>query len=547
MSAPVILFDSSSVELESKVFEIKKQLTIRAIGLQPGDYITFEALSVTAGARSSVCGCFIREATGGAIAGLVELQCPTCESDTPQPVRLTERNPIVILDSPQDSLLRALYHGDGVDLQTVLVTAQETETEDLTDSMRGCPPVCCEDEPQTWVETGPRRCSELGYEAQEISNCGNYRWTVLEPAVWVDNGITRCSEDGYETQQVNQCGLIRWTVQGPAVWTANGITRCNGGNEEAQEVNQCGIIRWTVTGVLTWTANGVTRCNAGNFEVQEVNACAGLRWTVVGPITWTANGTTRCNGANVENQEVNQCGDIRWTAVGPATWNENGNFRCFGGNYQAQEVSSCGDTRWTTIAAVTWTPTGLTQCIGGFVSNQEENQCGNLRYVATIEACATDAIVALPSNVVPATTEDCEIPTTIYGIRDALLGSPDGFINIGNNVVPYYGVGDCCTLPSTILPARAPGFDNDCTLPMATYGGEENLLGRPLGFINYGGYIIPYYGFNTCGGEITPQTTDSCVIPLNVINRRDNLMGEPLGFMDVNGYIIPYYATESCE
>lgn len=578
--APLEIFNPASGSDESLSFKIVNQVTITAIGLLEDDYITFEAIQTSPAERDKLCGCYIIPGTPGQVMGIIELQCPTCESDTPQVVRLTTRNPVVILDAPQTGLLRAIYHGDGVAMHLVTAWVQETDTQDLTDSMRGCPPVCCEDEPQTWDDTGERRCFEGNYEMREISNCGNYRWTVIEAFVWVDTGQTRCDVGGVERQQQNQCGEIRWDVteasvwvdtgntrcvdgqpekqqinqcgflqwidDGSAVWVPTGATRCNGGNVEAQEESACGF-RWVVTGAVTWTDTGVRRCTAGAPERQEINDCGQLRWVSDGAIAWTPTGATRCESGNVEQFEENQCGDTRWSIVGPVTWTADGTTRCLGGNYQAREVDNCGNFRWTTIEAIAWTPTGLSECIGGVITIQEENQCGNLRWTPTEESCVAPP-VTIPLGAMPPTpTDDCEIPATLYGVPDALLGAPEGWLDISSSIVPYYGIVPCCEINTDIRPAAAPATTKDCILPMLTYGGEEALLGRPLGFINYFGYLLPYYGVAVCGTLASPAAADTaCVIPVGMIGRRDAIMGQPQGWVDIGGYAVPFYAVQGC-
>lgn len=218
----IILFDVDSANNASRTFQLPEsgQYTIVAVGMQPGDFITFEVIHVNPGARAIICGCYLTPETMASLIGIQELLCPTCESDgAPRPVQLTERNPILVLDWPQDTLLRAIYHGDGVDMGTVTVWAVETNTPDLTDAMRGCPPLCCEDEEETWTETGQRRCDNETetVEVQEVSNCGNTRW-VEDPTppdpYWNPTGVYDCVNFVCQQQQVNPCGELQWVSTG---------------------------------------------------------------------------------------------------------------------------------------------------------------------------------------------------------------------------------------------------------------------------------------------------------------------------------------------
>lgn len=404
-----ILFDSASTNLDSPTFILNPQKTIIAVGMQPGDYITFEAVLLTKGDPASACGCFINRLVPGSVKGVEELQCPTCESDTPQLVRLTERNPVVVLDAPQGTLLRAIYHGTGIDMRTVTVAAYDSTTKDLTDSMRGCPPVCCEDEPQTWVETGVRRCNDATetVEVLELSNCGNYRWSddpVPPSNYWVATGEIRCVErfeDGSETpewfveqREENPCGEARWIEVGPAEWHETGVRRCDDGSEivEVQEVNQCGHLRWVADPnppSSYWTQTGEIRCSGETVEAREVNPCGESRWEATDiSIEWLETGTVICsvlNDVDTWIEETNQCGTRRLVSGPAQAWQETGVMRCRSGNVYLEERNQCQRSRWALLGPEVWEATGVRRCTGSFVDNEEANQCGQIRWVSTTE------------------------------------------------------------------------------------------------------------------------------------------------------------------
>ena len=191
------LFQPSSPANDSVVFELKQQMTVVAMGMQPDDYITFEIVLISDAARAKICGCRLLEAGTSSVYQLQPLMCPACSDGSPRFVRVTPQNPIVVLDAPQGALLRAMYHGTGVDLHTVTVTVGESDTIDLTSTLRGCPPVYCEDEPETWTPTGLHRCTATYVEIEEISNCGNKRWVECGPTVWTDTGNRRCLGGSY--------------------------------------------------------------------------------------------------------------------------------------------------------------------------------------------------------------------------------------------------------------------------------------------------------------------------------------------------------------
>lgn len=129
------LFDAGTSSLESKVFRLDSQVTVMAVGMADGDYITFEVVKVKAAARQQVCGCYITPMMQSAIEGTETLQCAGC---FPSPVTLTADDPILILDSPQNSLLRAIYNGTGLDDGTASVWVESTNVPNVTDAMRGC-------------------------------------------------------------------------------------------------------------------------------------------------------------------------------------------------------------------------------------------------------------------------------------------------------------------------------------------------------------------------------------------------------------------------
>lgn len=237
----VVLFDKASLAPESNVFAFDKQITISAIGIQGDDYITFERVELQAGKMPDVCGCIIISSTKPSIIGTAELNCPTCEESEPQPIRLTRTNPIVVLDYPQGSALRAIYHGGGLETGEVYVVARQSNTTNLTDELRGCP------KGVIWEDTGVSRCTATMVQRQQQNSCGNIRWVDAYPVTWVDTGVFDCSTGVVRRQQINDCGALRWQGATPVTWTDTGVERCINNFVEAQQVNDCGVIRWQLT------------------------------------------------------------------------------------------------------------------------------------------------------------------------------------------------------------------------------------------------------------------------------------------------------------
>lgn len=120
---------SAPPESETFVIQSGDQLTITSIGLQAGDEITFQLVYVPA-VDPDTCACPPRVELPS-VAGFSQLRC--CGT----PIKLTEDNPVVILDNPQRTLLRAIRNV--ADPTSVWVWAVETETPNLNDRLRGCP------------------------------------------------------------------------------------------------------------------------------------------------------------------------------------------------------------------------------------------------------------------------------------------------------------------------------------------------------------------------------------------------------------------------
>lgn len=131
------LFFPHHVEPESDTFQIEygKQMTIAAIGLEGDDHIEFQMVHVPS-VDPDHCACPPGVATLPTVSGYITLTC--CG----EPIRLTPENPVVVLDSPQRMLLRAVLNAD--DTQAIYAWALETDTRNVTDRMRGCP---CEANP----------------------------------------------------------------------------------------------------------------------------------------------------------------------------------------------------------------------------------------------------------------------------------------------------------------------------------------------------------------------------------------------------------------
>lgn len=424
MEAPIVLFDNTSINLDSPVFQLDGQHSVVAVGMQPGDSITFEVITIAEAARANICGCRITAGLAASVQGMQQLLCPSCESQGIRPVTLSSTNPVVILDAPHNAFLRAIYSGTGIDMRTVTVWVAKSASTDLTDAMRGCPPLCCEDEEETWSPTGMHRCGETLVEIEEISNCGNKRWTECGDVIWTPTGATFCTDNGgdggeddcvlqldgfndgpgYYAEVRNQCGQTRWDfvcgVGSSNYYTETGLIRCQldaggegglSGTVFEQVTNPCGRVSWRERGPMTFTGTGNTRCDldADTYENEVRDDCGNLHWQAAGNLAWTETGNSRCAGGFIEVEERSQpCGFLRWTATAnPVVWSPNGNTRCTGANFEREEVDTCGNTRWITTGGIVWEPTGNYDCRSNINWREERNQCGTLRWVNTGAAC----------------------------------------------------------------------------------------------------------------------------------------------------------------
>ena len=270
--ARIVLFDQNSMQPTSRLFYLHEQVTVVAHGLQADDYITFEVTKINAASMAQACGCDYRPPGVISINSVQSLLCPTCESEDDRLVTVTASNPVVILDSPQGYMLRAVYHGDGLETGEVAVYAQDTRTQDLTDAMRGCAPVCCEDEDLVWQPTGVEVCDGEDLRVEEASQCGQRRWVVVEGgANWVASGTIACTGETVSELQVNRCGHLRWEDTGvPVEWQRTGLSQCVSGTLRMQESNQCGQTRWIDSGVVCDSGGGGSD---GVFIDPETGAC----------------------------------------------------------------------------------------------------------------------------------------------------------------------------------------------------------------------------------------------------------------------------------
>lgn len=363
MSNNNILFDANSSALDSPVFLLENQLTVIATGMAPDDYITFEVLQLLSGDPAKLCGCRLTAASNATIELVKPLTCSMCGPEVnSQEVRLTDNNTFVILDTPQGALLRAIYHGTGVDDGTAKVWYNTSDTPDLNDAMRGCAPA------EVWEDTGETRCNieTDTLEIQQSSSCGGIQWVTGDAFVWVDTGLRNCSgvfSAFVQMQEISPCGDLRW------------VDQPDGAGFQAVE----------------WIATGEHVCDVGGYQRVEQNQCGDIRLSLIEAVEWLPTGEVVCDGTALLTQERNQCGDIRLVDTGLVQWVPTGEVSCVWVPREfesspptyttsTQEVSSCGQLRWTAPSAPVLGSTTVDKiCVDflGAVSTVFTNPCGD--------------------------------------------------------------------------------------------------------------------------------------------------------------------------
>lgn len=130
MSKPKSLFWPGYHLPESDTFEIPLdgQVTVTALGLQPGDSVTFELVFAPA-VQPDLCSC---------PPGIVEL--PSVAAATPlraggKAIKLDAGTPYVIIDAPQGMRVRGVLTTS--DASNIWVWAANTKTHDVSNELRG--------------------------------------------------------------------------------------------------------------------------------------------------------------------------------------------------------------------------------------------------------------------------------------------------------------------------------------------------------------------------------------------------------------------------
>lgn len=125
-----ILIHRDTVDGYSEAFEVRKQATIYAAGLEPGDTVEFYMLLISS-MEVAKCVCPPGQVQLPSVIDEMQLLC--CG----EPIVLTRENPYIIIDAPLRTKLRA--HLTTSMPTTQVVWMEETDTANVNDRMRGCP------------------------------------------------------------------------------------------------------------------------------------------------------------------------------------------------------------------------------------------------------------------------------------------------------------------------------------------------------------------------------------------------------------------------
>lgn len=413
-----VLFDESSIhatDYSLRFFSFRHQATIQAVDLPEDGEITFEIIRIKAGTPDELCGCFIQPGEMPQIIGAETLLCFGCDDEgiDSKPVKVTADNPVVVLNAPQNAILRAKYDGDDIGSFNVWATI-ETDTQELLPGQDGCVD-CCEPDPDSWQETGERRCNldDDKLEALMVDNCGNEEWQEIGDLNWQDTGDFRCDDDKVEKKQVNDCGDIRWEEDGDNEWKATGEFRCVDITDdedtytvELQEEDRCGNLRWEKEKEREWKDTGEIRCvDEDTVEKQQETICGHVRWVEDDkPNEWVETGEVHCSNITddedtytIRHKEIDRCGNIRWSDEQEVEWQDTGVYRS---NKEEgddrQQTTICGHIRWVEAGDSTWTDTGETRCKDNKVEKKQVNLSGHIRWEETDKHCGYFATMALP-------------------------------------------------------------------------------------------------------------------------------------------------------
>jgi len=362
------LFDSSSTGIVSlTIFEISKQVTVTATGMAEGEYVTFEMATINSPARREACGpCDMPEVVMPEATAWQPLMCCGTCGDYTGPTRLSSRNPVVVLDAPINTRIRAVYNGHDFNLAlpfTANISVQDSNVDSVSDNLRGCcPPACeCKDLAITTTVLGetsvrvniagcPTEVTVKLFDGQtlhELTGTGSVTFTGLAPDTTYSVEVTGDCCGDIQAVQVKTaapppCPSLVLSVGSGAPNEAT-VTIVSGGPAEVtvgDQPTQYGTGPFTFTGLTpdtTYTARGTNDC--GNKVTAQVTTlpCPTIALTQTSNTTTSVSVTLTSGGpalVSIGATSVNLATGASKTFTGLAA----------GSEYTAVVTSKCGTT-----------------------------------------------------------------------------------------------------------------------------------------------------------------------------------------------------------
>ncbi|OOF40875.1 MULTISPECIES: hypothetical protein [Rodentibacter] len=163
---PNVLTVISPDVVDVQGFAVSSAVRVTAYGLINEETITFKRVHYcSTQPHFERNGCSLITPTKGELSSAIEYQIGTCT-----PSLTPERNSLII---PYAGNYIPVVNGNPTDL---IVEVEAINLRDFSDKELGIEPCgFCLD--KTWETTGAERCNQHFVEQEEISHCGNIRWT----------------------------------------------------------------------------------------------------------------------------------------------------------------------------------------------------------------------------------------------------------------------------------------------------------------------------------------------------------------------------------
>ena len=283
----VKLFEPGETNETSGLFIFERQATIEATNLGPEDHIEFEVIHINGGEWPSYDQCCKYPGEPPTIDSYSTLTCADCEaSGNKRPIKLTSLNPVVVLNAPQHTLLRARYVGENVQLINVWAVLETESTE--TDMFNGCHEDC----DPVFKRTGNIKCNPdddtMQYEI--VDQFGNIDFEDPVPLAWEATGRIRFADESnpswesVEAEYIDPCGNIKWEIT-QFLWQPTSDYTCKDLDETSAKysivrryVNENDASLWIKDEEKPWMDTGNVRCQDNLVYKQQITTCGDVRW-----------------------------------------------------------------------------------------------------------------------------------------------------------------------------------------------------------------------------------------------------------------------------